>query len=201
MVGEWKVFWGKRKWITVGKYRSSSPQGRRWTETGELLWFLVKRPPFSILLQPLSRCPSASSLAMIRNHNLMLHCHTVSTSILWGGLNYLFDRLRLWLPNIPLSSGRVGTLGSNHLCRLIIEAPIFLWLVNQTGVVDLLLTHSDSAALMPPPLRAWSGSPLKTSLMLPHRLLHRVNMSASIIVLLDSNCLTHGPDGISGVTA
>ncbi len=55
---------------------------------------------------------------------------------------------------------------------------------------------------MPPLLlQAWSGSPLMTSLMLPHRLLHRVNMSTSIMVLRDGNCLKQGPYGLSGVTA
>lgn len=77
------------------------------------------------ILQSLSTtqaAPVSAFQAMIRNHNLMLHCHTVSTLISWGELNDLFVGLRLWLPHRTLCSGRVATLGSNHLCRLITEA-------------------------------------------------------------------------------
>lgn len=172
-----------------GRIRVIVPAGSKVRAESEgTKWFVVNRPPFSALSQPLSPHPSASSPAMIRNHNLMLHCHTVSTSILRGELNdpFVRPRLRGATPHAPQES---EDCGSNHLCRLIVESPpplIFLWHVNQT-VLWTYFWRWDSAALMPPPLRAWSGSALMTSLMLHHRLLHGVNMSASITVLRDGN--------------
>lgn len=137
------VFGGKEEMNHHGRIRVIVPAGSKVRAESEgTKWFVVNRPPFSALSQPLSPHPSASSPAMIRNHNLMLHCHTVSTSILRGELNdpFVRPRLRGATPHAPQES---EDCGSNHLCRLIVESPpplIFLWHVNQTGVVDLLLT-------------------------------------------------------------
>ena len=169
----------ERKWITTGKYGSSSSAGSKvGAESEGTNWFVVNRPPFSVLSQPLSPHPSASSPAMIRNHNLMLHCHTVSTSILQRELNdpFVQPRLRCY-PTYP--SGEWGLWGlitstpPSSSCDMLIRPVLWTY-----------FWRWDSAALMPPPLRAWPESTLMTSLMLHHR----VNMSASMTVLRDGNC-------------
>ena len=170
----------------MGKYRSSSPRVQRWNPTGEPTDSFKNKPPFSVPSQPLSLPLSASFQAMIRNHNLMLHCQTVSTSILWGELNDLLVGLKLWLPHTSLRAGRVG---SNHLYRLIIEAHPSLCNMLITPVLWTCSWRSNSASLMPPSPLAWSRSPLTASLMLPHRPHHRASMSASITILFEGNYL------------